>query len=209
MSGGAPRPSKEAKIAQLLAQAKIPGDLVGQGYARGTVYKVARRLRGGTPPGRTGTAPQARDMAEVDPSVEADEEIRELKKRLRKAQLEQQIAELRAPLELETRMKALEDKVGTFDEWAEAGDTELAAVQHKLGGTPMAGLRDRFKCSCGANGLVVVQVACTACGTEKRYGWWPSSAPGNLNESRNLHCLSACGPLVVPRRFAGPDLRGR
>jgi hypothetical protein len=102
---------KEAEIMGLLKGNVAPAELVRRGYARGTVYKVKKRLEeGGTP------LPVRKDGGDVigsvlDQDVEADEEIMELRKAIRKAQLEMQLAETGGPLLVDERVKTLEEKV--------------------------------------------------------------------------------------------------
>ena len=85
---------KEEEIAGLLSQGIAPAELVRKGYARGIVYKVRGRLE------QPGTAQEKGDTTVVtdsglDPALEADPEIMELKKALRKVELERQIEEIR------------------------------------------------------------------------------------------------------------------
>lgn len=46
-------------------------------------------------------------------------------------------------------------------------------TQKKLFGDPLAGLKENFKCDCGAKGEVAVSIKCTKCGKETWRGWWP------------------------------------
>ena len=51
-------------------------------------------------------------------------------------------------------------------------------MRKKLNATPLAGLRNRFKCKhCGESGYVVVWIACGACKEETQFGWWKPEKP--------------------------------
>lgn len=63
------------------------------------------------------------------------------------------------PSLLESQFKTLE---------ALLGDTEA-----RLDSTPALGLKQRFKCSCGASGFVALHIQCTKCGRETWWGWFP------------------------------------
>ena len=159
---------KEEEIAGLLMNGSKPAELVHQGHARGTVYKVARRLREGSTPPQTG----ATDRTGDDQDVERDPEIVDLRKALRKAELERQIAGLNEPSKLEERLEALENEVKLLDD-ALSGTTEAyLSLESELDGSPLLGLRKNFKCSCGAKGMVATKVECTSCGGEVSWGWW-------------------------------------
>ena len=116
-------------------------------------------------------ATSATDSA-VDPTLETDPEVMELKKALRKAQLQSQIGQLRALIdpEKEERLAALEKREGELEE-------VVLSLQMELDSCPLTGMRERFECSCGAaKGLVAVTVYCTRCGEESGYGWFPKKA---------------------------------
>lgn len=110
---------KEQEIAQLLRNGVKPSDVVHQGYARGTVYKVHKQLReeGGTPRGGGEAEAQAGDSLDNDP------EILELKKALRKAQLEKELAEIKSQTKSEVHLSDLETRVSTLEENVEAIST--------------------------------------------------------------------------------------
>jgi hypothetical protein len=70
----------------------------------------------------------------------------------------------------------LEDKFQRLESRVEILETISAGLQDieaRLDGTPALGLRQRFKCDCGASGLVALHVRCTKCGRESYWGWWP------------------------------------
>lgn len=100
------------EIAQHLKQGKTMEDLLALGYKKGTIYSVQRKLRqeGALPVAHKGNGqrpPSGTAQAEAYPEVDNDPEILQLKKELRKAQLERQLRELKAPLELEAKLKTL------------------------------------------------------------------------------------------------------
>lgn len=154
--------TKEDQIAGLLSQGTAPAELVHQGYARSTVYKMAKRLA------ETDTSQLSENKGgpDVDLEVENDPAIIQLKKDLRKAHLERQIAEIRAPIDLEARLIRIEEEL-------DEGSDALSILREKVDGSPLAGIRQRFKCSCGTEGLVAAGVRCTNCGREATYGWHP------------------------------------
>ncbi len=92
--------TKEDQIAGLLSQGTAPAELVHQGYARSTVYKMAKRLAEMD----TSQLSEDKEGPDVDLEVENDPAIIQLKKDLRKAHLERQIAEVKAPIDLEARL---------------------------------------------------------------------------------------------------------
>jgi hypothetical protein len=140
---------KEEEIAKLLSQGTLPAELVRQGHSRGTVYKVARRLaeRGTTAPHHSDSRASEASNSAYDSALEADPEILDLKKELRKAQLERQLAEMRAPIDLEDRLAKIEkDMQGLVGRFTHLND--------KIEGSLLLGLRRVFKCACGKQGLV-------------------------------------------------------
>ena len=163
---------KEADIARRLSEGIAPAELIRSGYARGTVYKVRRRLE------QPGTAQENGDTTAVtdsglDPALEADPEIVELRKSIRKAELEQQLADLKAPTRFEPRLVTVEKTVSSITTAVKGMLEDLVDLRHEVEGSPLSGLRHRFDCECGANGSVVARVCCTGCGREASYGWWP------------------------------------
>ena len=103
---------KEEEIAQLLRDGAKPTDLVHQGFSRGTVYKVHKQLRGegGTRIGTKESEHPAEDSLENDP------EILELKKELRKAQLEKELAEIKSQAKSEVHLNDLETRVSSLED---------------------------------------------------------------------------------------------
>ena len=161
---------KEEEIARLLSEGTAAAALVQRVYARGTVYKVAARVReGGTP-----TARPEDDGIDVD--VENDPEVIDLKKELRRAELERQIEEIKGPSSTETRLLALEHRLEDLEATLEGAEEAHDRLEALTGQSPLGGLRERFACSCGAEGMVAAKVVCTSCGRETSHGWWPSKS---------------------------------
>ncbi len=168
------------QVRTLLAQGKTSTEVIAMGYRAGTVYKSQRQLaEGGMAYGPHREKPQVRDpkpsepskvgvphhLQTLDPEVEADPEIRKLKVRLRKAQLEREIAEQTAPEDLDNRVAALEN--GMEEIFA-----EIRGLDPYVFGNPVANLRDEFRCACGFEDQMAAKVVCTACGVETEYSWW-------------------------------------
>ena len=89
------------QIEQLLRDGKSSRQVIDMRYNPSSVYKVQRRVRAGADAPLTGgndpTAPTARLGDEQrDPEVESHPEVVELKRELRKVQLQSQIAAIRA-----------------------------------------------------------------------------------------------------------------
>ena len=164
-------PSKEKEIERLLVDGHLPADLIRRGFARGTTYKIWARVKG------SGTSPLlptkgsdgAENIVAIDLSLETDPEIVVLKKRLRTAQLERQIAEVSGPPRLEEWVRRLEQRVDELEQ----GITLLA---DEVAGCPLSGLHQEFECPCGSRGLLAAAASCTGCGRETRYGWWPKDS---------------------------------
>ena len=158
---------KEEEIAQALSQGIPAADLVRQGYPKSWTYAVARRLReGGSTPLPQPDTNNAPLPAGSDTTLEADPEIIELKKAIRKAELEKQLAEVSGPPEGLERLAALEKQAA---ELASA----VKDVEADVESCPLNGLGYSFECSCGAVAEVSAVVRCTACGRETSYGWFP------------------------------------
>lgn len=53
-------------------------------------------------------------------------------------------------------------------------EARVDELSEQLGATPASGIQKTFVCqSCGASGLVATRVACTQCGGELWWGWYP------------------------------------
>ena len=160
---------KEVEIARLLSEGTPPAELIRQGHARGTVYKVSRRRRAE----HAALEPDGQAPGASDPAVEDDPEVVALKKALRMAQLERQLSEVKGPTDLDIRLSALDEGVDELYEWLNKTSGAHVKLKARVDGSPLAGIRKRFHCSCGAAGLVAATVVCTSCGLEQQQGWWP------------------------------------
>ena len=123
------------QIERLLRDGKSSRQVIDTGYKPSSVYKAQRRLRAGVSGARSGAIAQRGNRADEtvasdndpvgpmagrgdehrDPEVESHPDIVELKRELRKAQLQSQIAAVRVPGGVETRLDRLEK---TVDEMA-------------------------------------------------------------------------------------------
>ena len=170
--------AKENEIARLLSEGIAPAELVRRGYTRSTVYKVNKRLQQPSTPEQPGTAQENGDTKavadpELNPALEADPEIMGLKKAIRKAELEQQLADLQAPTRFEPRLSTVEKTVSSIATAVKGMLEDLEDLRLRVEGSPFSGLREKFRCSCGQTGLVAAAVVCTSCGAETTYGWRP------------------------------------
>ena len=173
--------TKTQEITEKLQAGESPSDLIEQqGYKRGLVYKVKKMLE---------TTPTADDeyihgqsvkmvtskmeCATSDAAIEADPEIVELKKDLRKAELQKLIAEVMVPLEIESRLAALEEWYGVLTDDNEEVLIKLENLGERIDNAPLTDADERFQCTCGAKGLLAIPIVCTACGKESSCGWWP------------------------------------
>ena len=109
------------QIEQLLRDGKSSRQVIDMRYNFCSVYKVQRRVRAGASApiteGNDPTPPTARLGDEhLDPEVESHPEVVELKRELRKAQLQSQIAAVRVPAGMEKRLDSLEKTVSEMAE---------------------------------------------------------------------------------------------
>ena len=100
--------TKEEEIARLLIDGTMPVEVIGRGYARGTVYKVSGE-------GIVLTAPDNGSSTATfntpDPTLESDPQIVELRKAVRLAELEKQLARIKALPDLTTRLAKVEQEL--------------------------------------------------------------------------------------------------
>ena len=109
------------QIEQLLRDGKSSRQVIDMRYNPSSVYKVQRRVRAGagTPitegndptPSTAGLGDEQRD-----PEVESHPEVIELKRELRKVQLQNQIAAVRVPAGMGRRLDSLEKTVSEMAE---------------------------------------------------------------------------------------------
>ena len=109
------------QIEQLLRDGKSSRQVIDMRYNPSSVYKVQRRVRAGASApiteGNDPITPTARLGDEhLDPEVESHPEVLELKRELRKVQLQSQIAAVRAPAGMGKRLDSLEKTVSEMAE---------------------------------------------------------------------------------------------
>ena len=124
------------QIERLLRDGKSSRQVIDTGYKPSSVYTAQRRLRAGVGGARSGAIAQRGNRADEtvasdndpvgpmagrgdehrDPEVESHPDIIGLKRELRKAQLQSQIAAVKVPTGMETRLDRLEN---TVDEMAD------------------------------------------------------------------------------------------
>ena len=109
------------QIEQLLREGKSSRQVIDMRYNPSSVYKVQRRVRAGASApiteGNDPTPPTARLGDEhLDLEVESHPEVIELKRELRKVQLQSQIAAVRVPAGMEKRLDSLEKTVSEMAE---------------------------------------------------------------------------------------------
>ena len=109
------------QIEQLLRDGKSSRQVIDMRYNPSSVYKVQRRVRAGASAPITErndpTPPTAqRGDEQRDPEVESHPEVVELKRELRKAQLQSQIAAVRVTAGMEKRLDSLEKTVSEMAE---------------------------------------------------------------------------------------------
>ena len=166
--------SKTEEITKMMKSGYTATQCIAQGYKRGLVYRVNRTLHKN--PQDNGNHSKCLTHAtsdEADTDIESDPEIMELKKSLRKAELEREIAEIKIPKDIESRIIALEENVVDVEEFVGSVFLDLDDLKEALKATPLFNLRSKFKCECGNQGMVAVKVHCTACAEEIEYGWYP------------------------------------
>ena len=166
--------NKTQEITKMIQSGHTPTQLIAQGYKRGLVYKINRALHK-NPPDNGNHSKRLTYAAsdEADTDIETDPEIMELKKSLRKAALEREIAEIKIPKDIESRIITLEKDVVDLEDFVGSVFLDLDDLKEALKATPLFKLRSKFKCECGNQGMVAVEVHCTACGKETKYGWYP------------------------------------
>ncbi len=101
------------EIKDLLLSGKTAIDIIGQGYAKSTVYSVVNS-----------------EKSKLKPAVFSSDEISELKHRREVIRLEQEIAELEAREKIPGRIAKLESELEDMDSliWNVAGKTLYTAM---------------------------------------------------------------------------------
>ena len=109
------------QIEQLLRDGKSSRQVIDMRYNPSSVYKVQRRVRavaGASITRENDPTPLTAGLGDEhrDPEVESHPEVVELKRELRKVQLQSQIAAVRAPAGMEKRLDSLEKTVSEMAE---------------------------------------------------------------------------------------------
>ncbi|MFC2066832.1 hypothetical protein ACFLUO_07285 [Chloroflexota bacterium] len=171
--------AENQEIAEKLKAGMSVAQLEKQGYKRWRIYKIKKDLliikQGESIDKRAKTPKKDSLSGSADIEIENEPEILALKKELRKAELERQLAEIKVPIGLESRIEALEEEVKESLSFSEHLLGEIADIMSILAFTPLAGLGDKFECNCGAKGQLAIKVQCSICGKENNYEW---HAPG-------------------------------
>lgn len=108
---------KSDEIVQLLNEGKNSGEIIDMGYKKGTVYITQRKWREGevniplvvdnkSDIASPALTPQSATMS---PDIESDPEIVQLKKEIRIAELNRQLAKAKAPSEMEILVTSARD----------------------------------------------------------------------------------------------------
>ena len=140
----------------LLRQGRKTKELLDLGFPKAVITRVRRRLRneGLSPRTRTSKVQAGR---QIDPqtSLASAAENPPVQPRLES---------------LERRLQQLQTRV---DEELQKLVDAVQQIENRIKGTPALGLKDEFRCSCGASGFVAIGIKCTQCGRETYWGWWP------------------------------------
>lgn len=138
-------------VEHLLRQGRKPTEVVELGFPKSVVTRVRRQLR--------------EEKTTLQPKVP--------KGRAEAKSHPQPLAASSAEMALmQQKLASLESWVEVLEATGTAGAC-LKDIEARLNGTPALGLRHRFKCDCGASGLVALHIQCTKCGGETWWGWFP------------------------------------
>jgi len=70
-------------------------------------------------------------------------------------------------------MASVLPKLGSLEDKIQQLESRVEDMETRLDGTPALGLKNRFKCECGASGFIALHLQCTKCGRETWWGWFP------------------------------------
>ena len=108
--------AKSNEIIKLLAQGKTSGEIIGMGYKKGTVYSTQRKWRQGKAEAssrvnKVSISPNESNHQSISAlaDIESDPEIVQLKKEIRIAELNRQLAKAKAPSEVETLVTSAQE----------------------------------------------------------------------------------------------------
>jgi len=145
-------------VEHLLRQGRSPKDLLELGFPKRVVTRVRKQLREEKAAQQVKAARgRGKAIDQGEPSVDAADAVATLQQKL---------------VALESNLKELHRRVEGLEATG-AEDASLAELEARLNGTPILGLRQRFKCDCGASGFVATHIQCTKCGRETWWGWFP------------------------------------
>ena len=167
--------TKTQDITEKLQSGLSTAQVIALGFNPSLVYKVNRDIKKGIKReiNSKNSKVSGENNLKDNVDIENDPDIMALKKELRKAELERQLAEIKVPIGLESRIEALEEKVEEPNDQLDYLFSEYIDLRSLVDNTPLSGLLGRFKCSCGEKGMVAVPVQCTACEQEILYGHFP------------------------------------
>ena len=145
-------------VERLLRQGKKPRELVESGFPKFVVTRVRTRLREekAAQRGKAGKGAN-RERGLTRPSAVPGDNVVGTPEKL---------------ASVDSNLKALQQRIEALEE-AKTNTVSLDDLDACLDGTLGLGLRDRFKCDCGASGFVALRIQCTKCGEEARWGWFP------------------------------------
>jgi len=145
-------------VEYLLTQGKDPKELVELGFPKHVVTRVSRRLKKEKAAERV-RAPNSerKGKALSETSAVSADNVVAIPEKL---------------VFLESNLKAMQKRIGVL-EAQNAQAVSVDDLNSRLKGTPVLGLKQRFKCDCGASGFVAVHIQCTKCGRESWWGWHP------------------------------------
>ncbi len=145
-------------VENLLRQGRKPKELVELGFPKQVVTKVSRQLRSEKIASRSRTQKgEAEAGSHPQSTVTLPAETAPLQSK---------------PGPIESKISQLESRIELL-EVAYAERVSREDMEARLDGTPALGLKNRFKCDCGAIGFVALHIQCTKCGKETWWGWFP------------------------------------
>jgi hypothetical protein len=147
--------TKTQEITQKLQSGITPGEIIKQGYSHGLVYKQNKKLK----ENKLDTA-VIRDPSKVnetvsiakDVDIENDPEIFQLKREIRKAELERKLTDVLNHTDIVETINSLEKRIKIFEDFIDT--------------PPLSDLNKKFKCDCGEEDYLGIRVQCMHCGKE-------------------------------------------
>lgn len=145
-------------VYELLRKGHKAKELLELGFSKNAISRARQKIRTEREAERA-KVPQHKPREVPDPqrgSITGNDSITQIQKL---TSLESQVAELHDLL------RTLEIERATY--------VTAAQFEARVDGTPLLGLRKRFKCDCGIEGYLAVHIRCTDCGRETWFGWFP------------------------------------